>query len=342
MRLATALVTLALAATPGLAQIADRALCEPETIVRDENLLPPELWEEVAERGAAIPNGTGRLWRITTGEGAVSHLWGTMHSPDPRISNPPPILRDLIATADTVMLEYIAADISQHQAEAQLAPPDYSALTPNNLFDTMPAEAATGLAMRLRQLGYAEGHATALDPSFLLFVLLGHPCTDRLTMAGYPIQDTRIELLGADAGAALIALDPPDLLTSYAHDPQWTEEFAATVTLFALWQLEQSGVATAYDYYLSGRIGEMLAFDTVHTASIFPNIDVAGLTLRSDGFILGHRNENMAKRALPVLRRGNAVLAAGAFHLPGDSGLVEILRRHGFTVERVRVPGEAP
>jgi uncharacterized protein YbaP (TraB family) len=43
----------------------------------------------------------------------------------------------------------------------------------------------------------------------------------------------------------------------------------------------------------------------------------------------------MAERAAPILAGGNVFMAVGALHLPGKDGLVELLRRQGFTVTAV-------
>jgi len=48
------------------------------------------------------------------------------------------------------------------------------------------------------------------------------------------------------------------------------------------------------------------------------------------------RNEGMARNALPELERGNIVIAVGALHLPGEHGLIELIRRAGYRVTRVR------
>jgi uncharacterized protein YbaP (TraB family) len=40
----------------------------------------------------------------------------------------------------------------------------------------------------------------------------------------------------------------------------------------------------------------------------------------------------MAERALPFLEEGGAFIAVGALHLPGEAGLVELLRAKGYTV----------
>jgi uncharacterized protein YbaP (TraB family) len=44
------------------------------------------------------------------------------------------------------------------------------------------------------------------------------------------------------------------------------------------------------------------------------------------------RNRNMAVKAAPILDEGNAFIAVGALHLPGPNGLVELLRKEGYTV----------
>lgn len=50
---------------------------------------------------------------------------------------------------------------------------------------------------------------------------------------------------------------------------------------------------------------------------------------------LVERNRRMVERAVPYLREGGLVIAVGALHLPGEDGLVELLRAEGFQVEGV-------
>ena len=44
------------------------------------------------------------------------------------------------------------------------------------------------------------------------------------------------------------------------------------------------------------------------------------------------RNAGMADNARPFIDAGGAFIAVGALHLPGEQGLVERLRRAGYTV----------
>jgi uncharacterized protein YbaP (TraB family) len=49
-------------------------------------------------------------------------------------------------------------------------------------------------------------------------------------------------------------------------------------------------------------------------------------------FLIVDRNRTMAERALPILEKGNVFIAVGALHLPGEEGIVELLRKAGYTV----------
>ena len=44
------------------------------------------------------------------------------------------------------------------------------------------------------------------------------------------------------------------------------------------------------------------------------------------------RNHRMAERAARLFAKGGAFIAVGALHLPGDEGLVELIRRQGYRV----------
>ncbi len=44
------------------------------------------------------------------------------------------------------------------------------------------------------------------------------------------------------------------------------------------------------------------------------------------------RNRTMADRAVPIVDRGNAFIAVGALHLPGEQGLVALLKNKGYTL----------
>ena len=43
----------------------------------------------------------------------------------------------------------------------------------------------------------------------------------------------------------------------------------------------------------------------------------------------------MIDAALPLIDGGGAFIAIGALHLPGETGMIELLKQRGYTVTRV-------
>jgi len=51
--------------------------------------------------------------------------------------------------------------------------------------------------------------------------------------------------------------------------------------------------------------------------------------------LLDLRNHRMVERMQPALRQGNAFIAIGALHLPGESGVLHLLEQQGYSVAAV-------
>ena len=48
--------------------------------------------------------------------------------------------------------------------------------------------------------------------------------------------------------------------------------------------------------------------------------------------LLNNRNINLANRSIPLIKKASTFIAIGAAHLPGEDGVIEILRKKGYTV----------
>ncbi|MHA3913287.1 TraB/GumN family protein [Halovulum sp. GXIMD14793] len=317
------------------------SMCEPEVIEITQALLGIDDWNEVDAQASKVVNGTGRLWRVTTPEGQVSYLWGTMHSSDPRISNVPDELKAIIADARIMITEYAGAETTMDEVRKYWSGEGFYSDTPVSLYNDLPAEALRAIQDRIKGLGLLGSELEYMAPTTLMNFILSSPCGDRLAVAGYPIQDVRVELLAADHGLSRISAERRDVIEVLATAKRWEQAFRATVTSYALHQTTPETSATYMRYYLDGQIGHMMAFDDIYLQNKFPNVDVSSLRLEMDSYLLTHRNRRMVENLLPQFQQGGAVVAVGCYHLPHDTGLVALLRQHGMTVERIALPGEA-
>jgi uncharacterized protein YbaP (TraB family) len=53
------------------------------------------------------------------------------------------------------------------------------------------------------------------------------------------------------------------------------------------------------------------------------------------GYIVDQRNLTMLERMKSRLKEGNAFIAVGALHLPGERGLLKLLEQEGFKVTAI-------
>ena len=59
-------------------------------------------------------------------------------------------------------------------------------------------------------------------------------------------------------------------------------------------------------------------------------------TPEEDEVMIYGRNADWAKRLPAIMREKSTFLAVGAAHLPGERGLLQLLRAAGYTVEPVK------
>jgi len=335
-----------LAAPAGAQSWATRALClEPEPKVH-AGAFAPATYEEIQQLAVDIPNGTGRFWRIEGDDGTVSHLWGTMHSNLPRILDLPDAVSAEISAARMVATESDYTGQTRRDIFRQNATDRY--VLDNLTIDTVdfgiPLDMENWIRTRLAGLGWGYNAYATLRPAAIAEILLFHPCND-FHDGSFPIQDYHIQLQGALAGAGLIGLEDRNAFYDRLNDPANLDLAAAIIATYGAYldpEQTQDAYATTEALYLSGRIAEMMAWESALFDHRYPDGQGADWLARTDAYLLAERNETFLAAALPELEKGSLFIAIGAFHLPRDTGMIALLRREGYTVTRIPLPGEAP
>lgn len=79
-------------------------------------------------------------------------------------------------------------------------------------------------------------------------------------------------------------------------------------------------------YYVEGNLDKLLEMTTE-----YDDEDEEMSKIFNDVFLV-KRNHNMADRAEPFIKKGSTFIAVGAAHLPGEEGIIELLRNKGYKV----------
>ncbi|MGH6947481.1 MAG: TraB/GumN family protein [Kiloniellales bacterium] len=270
-------------------------------------------------------NGEGLLWRITAANGAVSHLFGTVHSTDERVLTLPEPAQRAFDVSRSAAFEILLTDaVEQQMAEAMVLPHGHSLsqLVGPELFN-----AISGVA------GEYSIPIDVLQPlkPWALIAIFSFPPEELVRrQQGMPSLDERLQDEARLAGKEVVALERPEdqiaVFESLTVDQQvaivasMVEDSASVRNWFEeLLQLYlQRDVAGIYEYLVEQTTPE----DSTLTEIFEQRIIFA-------------RNIKMAATMNPLLERGGVFVAIGALHLPGREGVVNLLARRGYKVERI-------
>ncbi len=318
--------------------------CAVPKVAIDPKVLSPDEVASLSLRAADVPNGQGRLWRITSAEGAVSHLWGTMHSSDRAVLDLPKAVRLLIDQASVVAIESDPTPDTR-AAVVELNRWDGFWISGDAPWDDrvdFDPELLEWITARVVNMGYEAYSLGQMTDAGLASLLLSDPCED---FAGrvIPYQDNYIVTLAHLAGITVTGLEPPLPILNDLNRPEMAETARVMVQSYGgylgPWE-GPSGRATYIALYRQGRIAEMMQWNDDYAAEVHGVEKAARFAEILDAYLQDGRNIRFVSNARPLIDAGGAFLAVGTFHLPGETGMITLLREAGYRVERVALPAE--
>ena len=299
--------------------------------------LPSQALEDARSEAAKTPNGQGLFWKISKDGKQPSWLYGTMHVTDPRILNLSDAVTKAIDQSDTVVIETLdLLDPLKAQA-ALLKNPELTMFTNGQkLTSTMSEDDKSFVEAELKERGIPASFVARMKPWMVMSLVSVPDCEQQRKASGEQILDFAIVERAKAQGKELKGL----------------ETILEQVTAMA---------SLPIDFQVKGlveslRLGDVLTDVSETMTQLYLEEDIALITpaLKAVAKELGQeedpdedfgafeakiileRNYLMAERAEPILNDGNAFIAVGALHLPGEEGVIELLRKQGFEITRVQ------
>lgn len=177
----------------------------------------------------------------------------------------------------------------------------------------------------MAELGMPEAAVLDYKP-WALVVLLSAPAG-----AGGEFLDLALYRQAKEAGKQILGLESID------------EQLAVFEGLDESQQVEMLRLTLAAQDHMDDLLGALitayLAGDLAklqHISARYPALGSGELGEHFREVAIDRRNHRMAERAAPQLERGGCFVAVGALHLPGEKGLLELLRQRGYQVRAVR------
>lgn len=266
------------------------------------------------------PASDGLLWKIEQpGTGEPSYLFGTIHSEDPRVINYPENVRNAFDASKILALEIEFTPESSQYAARQMFLSDGSTLK------QLIGEELFLLSVKaFARQGMQEDQVLYLKP-WSAFTLLNTP---------EPKTGVFLDLLlyqqARQTGKTIAGLETiEEQIAAMETMPVDVQIELLRDTLENLDESEKLLVATV-ETYLGGNLDEIEALTTDFFKDISPEA-VRYFTRH----LIDQRNQRMAERLRPLMQQGPVFVAVGALHLPGRTGLINLLRQDGNKVTAI-------
>ena len=290
--------------------------------------------EQMFAQANTVPNANGRLWKVQRGGVQPSYLFGTFHSNEALDTVPP----DVWARLEAARIAIFEVGLDQQAAMQSRMSTDPSFvldLEGPGVLSEMTAEQRRVFGDALATRGIAVEAADRMRP-WLLTALLAFPACHLQAMAGGS------QPLDAVMANRAVALGIEEVgLEGYEVALSGLDKVATDVLMTALTGVpemlnrDEDLFRTNHALYESGQTQAISELGIYLTERYRPDLDARRLNRAMMVELLDVRNQAWMPRLRDELSMGNAFVAVGALHLPGELGLVELLREAGFTVTRL-------
>ncbi len=295
---------------------------------------PAEYLARLDSEAAAQPYAEGRFWQVEK-NGRRSVLFGTFHSSAEDVAAIPDDLAAWVEAARVVYVEVTSAEEARMQRALILNPtlilnPDGRSIRPY-----FSSEEWAMLAKGLAEIGQDIDQAALMQPWFLSLALSAPQCLVLAQMRGELVLDRRIEQLADRHGIEVGGLEEYEAILDIFRDGSFEDQVEMLRLSLPMLGAGEDQIATAKRLYLDGEIWKVWALGLLQAEAHMSAEEAAGMMDEAYEALVRKRNAAWMARILPEVTRGDAVIAVGALHLPGEDGLLRMLEEEGFETRRL-------
>lgn len=261
----------------------------------------------------------GMLWEIT-GKGRISHLFGTVHLDDPRVTALSANVGERLEAASRFVMEMVLDPIAVERVQQAMFFSDG-----RRLDHVLPPEEFRHTVAALADYGLPEAVVATMRPWAAMMTLAVPPSS-----AG-PYLDQILMERARERGISVHGLETPAEQIAVFGELPLPDQLILLEDSLAGLDRRDALVEEMIQLYVEGDLQGLMAFQE----RLLAEGDARASALFRERAIRD-RNHRMLRRMLRHLMVGDAFIAVGALHLPGPEGLIALLREQGYRVEAVR------
>lgn len=274
-----------------------------------------------AHAQAAANYDQGLLWRVEKPGAAASHLFGTVHLADKRVTAIPDAVRKQFDAAKSFTME-----VSPDQSNIATLAARMVYMDGRDLSGVVGEEFFRKVAALTAGIGLPAEMARMFKP-WAMVLLLQMP-----QQKMEDVLDFTLQRMASQQGKPLSYLESVDEQVAAFERMSEAEQIALLKHAVETHHELKAQTEKLVQAYLQRDLGQMWQ---IGEAEAERRPELKPLKQVFDQRLLYDRNTRMAERMQPQLKAGAAFVAVGALHLYGDKGLLSLLARDGYRVSRV-------
>ncbi|OCX63439.1 hypothetical protein BFP70_12375 [Thioclava sp. SK-1] len=303
--------------------------------------MPVGQQERIKARANVVPYAQGILWQAKRGDEFLTIL-GTNHVPDARQANVVTALKPYLDRAKTLLVE-AAPKEEKALAAAMQSDPSLMFMADGSIPDMLNEEEWQAL----RKLGEDRGLPSALlakmQPAFVAANLSIPVCAVTQMQAGASGVDKKVIKLAQARDLAIRSLEPYDTIFKIFGQIPQEDEIDMLKGAIAYAEVSEDGTATMADLYARGDIQLIWEFNRQQSLDLGEDPEKVDHQMElGREVMINKRNHDWIATIDAAAREGPVVVAAGALHLPGKDGVLNLLREDGWQISALKIPGLDP
>ena len=278
----------------------------------------------------ALASQAQLLWKVSgNGLGRPSYIMGTYHFAPASMMDKIPGMNQALEGCDIVVGELtqesmMNSDMQMSMAQAMIAPPDSTLdklFTPEeySIVEEVFNKYFGGMGVKLKQMKHLKPSAISVQMQAMQ-ALKYFPSFDPNDLIDMGVQTRAMEMGRPSVGLETIE-EQMDLL------------FNAPLTEQAQGLLEACKKDEMFVVQSSALVEAYMAQDLSKLEEIITNPELGGADAEAMDALIYSRNRDWAEKLVKMMPERACLVCVGAGHLPGDQGLLQLLRNKGYTVE---------
>jgi hypothetical protein len=257
------------------------------------------------------------LWKIFKAGQAPSYVFGTIHVADPRITNLPEPVNERLNNASVYVMEALPEPEEAVRMSQMMFYSDGTSLK-----DFIDAGLFDRVAEILSNYQLSAETVTFLKP-WAAFLIMNYPPED-----GLPL-DLQLLNTARENGAVLHGLETLTEQGNVFSEMELDTQIQLLMDTLCNYEIVSNDFEQMKLFYLDRDLQGLFDYSNKYSFSeekIYKNLVRRLLT---------DRNYIMVERMQPFLEQGDAFIAIGAMHLPGEDGVLSLLVSKGYKVTAV-------